>query len=122
MGRRRPLIGVTTQTTGKLAVDATRLSDAINTDFDAVGDLFSGTSGLATRLDTITAATLATGSTITTRESALKTTLKGITTQRDTLDQRIETVRARLLDQFNAMDRLLSQLKNTSSFLSRQLG
>ena len=114
-------IGVTTETTGKLAVDATKLGAAIDADFDAVSNLFSGTGGLATRLETIAEATLSTGSTIATREDALKTTLKTITDQRETLDERIERVRARLLDQFNAMDRLLGQLKNTSSFLSQQL-
>lgn len=115
-------IGVTTQTNGKLAVDATRLANAIDTDFDAVGAVFAGTAGLATRLDTITGATLSSGSTISTREAALKSTLKTITTQRDTLDTRLEKVRARLLNQYNAMDSLLSQLKNTSAFLSQQLG
>jgi flagellar hook-associated protein 2 len=114
-------IGVTTATTGKLAVDATKLGDAIDADFDAVSALFSGSVGLATRLEDIAEATLGSGSTITTREDALKTTLKTITSQRETLDERIERVRARLLDQFNAMDRLLGQLKNTSSFLSQQL-
>jgi len=114
-------IGVTTATTGKLVVDATKLGDAIDADFDAVSTLFSGTGGLATRLEDIAEATLGSGSTITTREAALKSTLKTITSQRETLDDRIERVRARLLDQFNAMDRLLGQLKNTSSFLSQQL-
>ena len=114
-------IGVTTATTGKLVVDATKLGDAIDADFDAVSTLFSGTGGLATRLEDIAEATLGSGSTITTREDALKTTLKTITSQRETLEERIERVRARLLDQFNAMDRLLGQLKNTSSFLSQQL-
>ena len=115
-------IGVTTQTNGKLAVDATKLGQAIDADFDAVGALFAGTTGLATRLNGIAEATLAGSSTIATREGALKTTLKSITSQRESLDQRIERVRSRLLDQFNAMDRLLSQLKNTSNFLSQQLG
>lgn len=115
-------IGVTTEITGKLAVNATRLGDAIDADFDAVSTLFAGANGLATRLETIAEATLSTGSTITTREAALKTTLKTITSQRETLDERIGRVRSRLLDQFNAMDALLGQLKNTSAFLSQQLG
>lgn len=115
-------IGVTTATTGKLSVDATRLGKAIDTDFDAVSNLFSGTTGMASRLEDIAEATLSTGSTIATREAALKTTLKTITSQRETLDERIVRVRARLLDQFNSMDKLLGQLKNTSSFLSQQLG
>jgi flagellar hook-associated protein 2 len=114
-------IGVTTEINGKLSVNATRLDAAIDTDFDAVSRLFAGDDGLATRLEGIAEATLASGSTIATREAALKTTLKTITAQRATLDERIEQVRSRLLDQFNAMDQLLGQLKNTSSFLSQQL-
>jgi flagellar hook-associated protein 2 len=112
---------VTTEINGKLSVNATRLDAAIDTDFDAVSRLFAGDDGLATRLEGIAEATLASGSTIATREAALKTTLKTITAQRATLDERIEQVRSRLLDQFNAMDQLLGQLKNTSSFLSQQL-
>lgn len=114
-------IGVTTQTTGKLAADATKLDAAIAADFDAIGGLFSGTTGLATRLDTIVTATLSSASTIATRESNLKTTLKTITSQRASLDERLALVRERLSKQFNAMDSLLAQLKTTSNFLSAQL-
>jgi flagellar hook-associated protein 2 len=114
-------IGVTTQTNGKLAADATRLDAAIAADFDAIGGLFSGTTGLATRLDSIVTATLSSASSIAMRESNLKTTLKTITTQRASMDDRLEQVRARLSKQFNAMDSLLAQLKTTSSFLSAQL-
>lgn len=115
-------IGVTTQTSGKLEINVTRLDDALETDFDAVGRLFAGTAGLATRLNDVAESTLASNSSIATRESALKTTLKSITTQRETLDERMEQVRERLRQQFTAMDTLVNQLKNTSSFLSQQLG
>lgn len=115
-------IGVTTQPNGKLEVNATRLDDALDNDFDAVGRLFAGTTGLATRLDHVAESTLASNSSIATRENALKTTLKSITTQRTTLDERMEQVRERLRKQFTAMDTLVNQLKNTSSFLSQQLG
>ena len=64
---------------------------------------------------------LAVLATIATREGNLKTTLKSITTQRASLDERLVQVRARLSKQFNAMDGLLAQLKTTSSFLSAQL-
>ena len=115
-------IGVTTEITGKLAADSTRLDKAIAADFHAVSGLFAGTTGLAKRLETIAESSLSSGSTITTREAALKTTLRSITGQRETLNERIDRVRARLLKQFNSMDALLGQLKNTSAFLSQQLG
>ncbi len=114
-------IGVTTQIDGKLATDATKLDAAIAADFDSIGELFSGVTGLATRLDTIASATLSGASAIATREGNLKTTLKSITTQRASLDERLVQIRARLNKQFNAMDSLLAQLKTTSSFLSAQL-
>jgi flagellar hook-associated protein 2 len=114
-------IGVTTQINGKLAADATRLDAAIAADFDAIGELFTGTTGLATRLDTIVSSTLSGSNTIATREGNLKTTLKSITQQRASLDERLILVRERLSKQFNAMDSLLAQLKTTSSFLSAQL-
>ncbi|MEZ5565135.1 MAG: flagellar filament capping protein FliD [Gammaproteobacteria bacterium] len=115
-------IGVTTQTNGKLEIDDTRLNAAIDTDFEAVGSLFGGNNGLAKRLETIAGSTLSSGSTLSAREASLKTTLKAISTQRDTLDERIERVRARLQKEFNAMDQLLSKLRNTSSYLAQQLG
>ncbi|MEZ5563334.1 MAG: flagellar filament capping protein FliD [Gammaproteobacteria bacterium] len=114
-------IGVTTQINGKLAVDATKLDAAIADDFNAVGGLFAGTTGLATRLDSMVTAALSGASTIATREGNLKSTLKTITTQRASLDARLVLVRERLSKQFNAMDSLLAQLKTTSSFLSAQL-
>jgi flagellar hook-associated protein 2 len=114
-------IGVTTQTDGKMTINATKLDAALADDFDSVGGLFTGTSGLATRLDTIVSTALSGTSTIATREGNLKTTLKSITTQRQALDDRLEQVRERLSKQFNAMDSLLAQLKTTSNFLSAQL-
>lgn len=114
-------IGVTTQIDGKLTTDATRLDAAIAADFASIGELFSGTTGLATRLDTTLSAVLSSSSTIANREGNLKTTLKSITAQRATLDERLVKVRERLSRQFNAMDSLLAELKTTSNFLSAQL-
>lgn len=114
-------LGVTTETSGRLAIDATRLDAALDNDLAGLGVLFAGTAGLATRLEQVASSTLASGSTIAAREASLKTTLKGITSQRQTLDDRIGQVRSRLLDQFNAMDRLVAQLRTTSDFLSQRL-
>lgn len=41
--------------------------------------------------------------------------------QRETLDRRLESIRARYLAQFTALDVLVNQLTNTSNFLSQQL-
>lgn len=115
-------IGISTQADGRLELDETRLSDAISADFDAVGELFASDDGVAVRLFDILEGALSSTSTINLRETGLKDRLEFLGDQRVELDERMERVQARLLDQFNAMDRLISSLQNTSSFLSQQLG
>lgn len=115
------MIGITTENDGKLKIDATKLGSAIDADFDAVGRLFAGDGGLARRVDGIAEGTLAGSGTLAIREGNLKSNLKTITGQREALEARLEQVRSRLDKQFNAMDRLLGQLRNTSDYLAQQL-
>ena len=115
-------IGISTQANGKLELDESRLSDAINADFDGVGELFASEDGVAVRLFGILEEALSSSSTINLRETGLKDRLDFLGDQRIELDERMERVQSRLLDQFNTMDRLISSLQNTSSFLTRQLG
>jgi flagellar hook-associated protein 2 len=115
-------IGISTQPSGRLELDEGRLSDAIGADFDGVGELFASEDGVAVRLLEILENALSSTSTINLRETGLKDRLEFLGDQRVELDERMERVQARLLDQFNAMDQLISSLQNTSSFLTRQLG
>lgn len=115
------MIGITTENDGKLKIDPTRFGDAVDADFDAIGRLFAGDQGLAKRLDGIAEGTLASTGAIAIREDNLKSNLKSLSTQREALEARLEQVRARLSKQFNAMDRLLGQLRNTSDYLAQQL-
>jgi flagellar hook-associated protein 2 len=114
-------IGVTTQPDGKLELDETKLSDAITANFDGVGEMFASEGGVAVRIAAILESALSSTGQIENREETLQERLDRIGDQREVLDERMERVRSRLLDQFNAMDRLVSQLQNTSSFLSQQL-
>ncbi len=52
---------------------------------------------------------------------SLDAQLKDIDKRREALDARMESVHARLLSQFIAMDALLAQMNQTSSFLAQQL-
>lgn len=114
-------IGITTEQDGKLKLDPARLDAAFAADFDLVGRLFAGQEGLAGRLEGIAAGVLASSGSLAIREGNLRSNLKAIGSQREALDRRLEQVRSRLENQFNAMDRLLSQLRSTSDFLARQL-
>jgi len=115
-------IGITSQPNGRLELDDTKLAGLITDDFDAVGLLFAGEQGVATRLGSRLEEILNSTSTINLRETRLKDDLETIGDRRTRLDERMEGVRERLLRQFNAMDRLLGSLNNTSQFLSQQLG
>jgi len=115
-------IGITTTASGTLELDQTKLSAAMSSNFDAVGQLFAKKDvGIAVRMDGILATILDSGGQIDTREGTLKNRLDRIKNQRDQLDSRIERVRARLMRQFNAMDALVGKLNTTSSFLTQQL-
>ncbi len=56
------------------------------------------------------------------REKTLKDQLSDIGTRRSALDARMDQVRGRYQKQFLALDTLMSQLTQTSSFLAAQLG
>src|SRR6056297_895790 len=113
-------IGVSLQIDGKLAVDDTRLDEALGTNFQDVGRLFAGEQGFATRLFDRVDRVLADDGAIETRTEGLNNRIEGIEEQRESLNRRLEALE-RLLRQFNALDSLVSQLNNTSSFLAQQL-
>lgn len=117
-------LGVTTQKDGTLKIDDTKLSSALDSNFDKVADYFAGSNGLMTRLESNVNDYLKTGGVFEQRTNALQNTLTGpggVDEQRTALDARIEKVQARLVAQYTAMDRLVSQLQKTSESLSSQL-
>jgi flagellar hook-associated protein 2 len=116
-------IGVTTAADGTLSVDKAKLSAAIDSNFDAVGNLFAGKStGLAIRLQSVLDATLSSTGRLALRVTGLQDQLKVIATQKSRLDERMTAVQARYNAQFNALDTLISSLRTTSNFLTQQLG
>jgi flagellar hook-associated protein 2 len=115
-------IGVSTANNGFLSLDATRLASTLDTDFDAVGQLFAREGdGIAVRLKAVVDDVLGSDGRIATRESTLRTLIEDIGERRTDLDRRMEAVRSRYQKQFTALDSLVGQLNQTSSFLSQQL-
>ncbi len=81
----------------------------------------SVTRGLAGRLDAILDNFLQADGTIASRESSINDGLEDIEDERFKLDDRIAALEARLIRQFSALDVLVAQFNQTSSFLSQQL-
>lgn len=114
-------LGITTQDDGTLALDTTKLNEALAKDPDGVKALFGGTDGVATRLATIMDGVLGTDGQLAAKNKSLQSTLDDISDQRDALNLRMQAVQRRYLAQFTALDTMMSQMQTTSSYLTQQL-
>ncbi|SEP28364.1 flagellar filament capping protein FliD [Pseudomonas sp. Snoq117.2] len=114
-------IGITTDKNGKLAIDDTKLTKALDTNYAAVGNLFTGDAGLMSRLNTKLDTYTQTGGVLESRLNGLNNTIKSIDKQNESLTLRTDQLRTRLLAQFNAMDSLVGQLNSTASSLASSL-
>ena len=81
----------------------------------------SVTRGLAGTLDALLDNFLQVDGFIASRESSINDGLEDIEDERFRLDDRIAALEARLIRQFSALDALVAQFNQTSSFLSQQL-
>ncbi len=79
------------------------------------------TRGVAGQLDSLLDSFLQTGGFIASREEGINESLDDIEDDRIRLDDRITALEARLIRQFSALDALVAQFNQTSSFLSQQL-
>jgi flagellar hook-associated protein 2 len=114
-------IGITTDKNGKLAIDDTKLTKALDTNYAAVGNLFTGETGLMSRLNNKLDTYTQTGGVLESRLNGLNNTIKSIDKQNENLTLRTDQLRTRLLAQFNAMDSLVGQLNSTASSLASSL-
>lgn len=114
-------LGVTRQADGTMALDDGRLASALGSNPATVQDLFTGAGGYATRLNaTLTIFTSSSG-VLATRQQSLNDSLGKLDTQQTQLNARMAVYQAQLLKQYTALDTMMSQLNNTSSYLTSAL-
>lgn len=111
-------LGLSTQLDGTLKFDTARFEATVSQDptrvestLRAFGESLGGTISRYVGSDGV----------LKSRKDSLDSRVKQATTQREQLDRRMEAVEARLLRQFTALDSLIAQLNNTSSYLGQQL-
>ncbi len=114
-------IGITTSASGTLVVNDAKLTAALTTNFDAVGQLLGSAEGVAARLYSRVDEAVKSQSAIAGRTESLQSRKRALETDRQALDRRMVALEARYRAQFTAMDQLLSQLQTTGSFLTQQL-
>jgi flagellar hook-associated protein 2 len=109
--------GITTdQDTGALSIDSKQWDKAVLSNPADINSIFSGKTGLLARL---TAATDAyarpTTGILATRTTSLADSLKDLTKQQTSLDERLTTLQDALTRKYTAMDTLVAQLRQQSN-------
>ena len=114
-------LGITTNKNGTLSVDSAKVKAALQTNFDAVAQVFGSENGVAARLDKVISPRLAGGGDIAMRNQALDKQSKSLTKDLTTLETRMTALSERYTKQFTVLDGLLSSMQTTSSYLAQQL-
>ena len=112
-------LGITLKNDGTLTLDSATLQNAVSqnpTDFKSVLSTVGAeiNTFLVKQLDPYTG-------TLLTATNSLNAQQKGITKQQSALQQQLDAIQVRYTTQFSALDTLMSQMQNTSSFLTQQL-
>jgi flagellar hook-associated protein 2 len=111
-------IGVSFQRDGSLAVDSSRLSAALDQDFDGVAAaLGSAGDRIQSLIDRFTRS----GGILSASTDSVQGRIDDVARQRQVLDDQMSQLEQRLRSQFSALDVLLGQLNQTSQFLTQQL-
>jgi flagellar hook-associated protein 2 len=109
--------GVTTSSsTGLLTLDDKKWDAAVKTNAADISSMFSGPDGMLARMKSATDdyAKSTTGI-LATRSTSLSDTLKDLTKQQSTLDERMTLLTNSLSAKYNAMDTLVAQLRQQST-------
>jgi flagellar hook-associated protein 2 len=112
-------IGITTNSDGTLSVNPATLSAALTSNFTAVSQLFSGTGGIASTLNTQITINLTAGGPIGSRSNTLVQQENALTQRSTQLGQQMTQLTASLTEQYSALNTLLSSLQSTSSYLTQ---
>ncbi|MGH8231026.1 MAG: flagellar filament capping protein FliD [Steroidobacteraceae bacterium] len=112
-------IGITTNPDGTLSVNNGTLSNALSTNFGAVSQLFSGSGGVASTLNSDLTSALGSAGAIAATSSTLVSQENALTQQENQLNAQMTALSASLTQQYSALNALLSSLQTTSSYLTQ---
>ena len=115
-------VGISFERDGTLSFDSTELNNALETDRNAVVDLFTNDSqGLAFRMDSMVEGMLSSTGLIHAREDGINARVDSTNDQIDRMEYRLTKIEERYRAQYTALDTLLGTLQSTSDWLTSQL-
>lgn len=114
-------VGIAFQKDGSLLLDSGKLNSAIAANFSDVTNLFSSSTGYATRLEAWAKSSLAPDGLIDTRTQSLNKYVKDQHAAVDKLENRMSALQKRYTIEYTNLNRLLSNMNSTSTYLTQQL-
>lgn len=118
-------IGVTTEKDGTLSLDVTKLSDAMDQDFNSIGELFAkkdgDDKGLAVRLDAVVNQAVKFNGSIYSREDSLRDTLSRVAEDKAGVAKYLAEFELRLTSQFSQLDSFIASIKQNEGLIQGQL-
>lgn len=111
-------IGMKMDNKGKLSLDKTKFSEAIDKNFDQVVALFGGDDGLASTLNKGLKEYTKSGGMLSQREDVLNSDLRALTQKASTATSQLAKYEASLRAQYGSLDALLVKMNNSASALT----
>ena len=111
-------LGISYQKGGTLVLDSTKLSAAMSANTTDVAAL---TAALGQAIDTAATGLIGPSGPISTSTGGINQSIKAIGTRRTEIQRHLETLQARYMKQFSALDTLISSMNSTSTYLTQQL-
>jgi flagellar hook-associated protein 2 len=114
-------VGISFQKDGSLLLDSSQLDNALSANYSDVTNLFSSSTGFATRLDAWASSVLQPGGVIDTRTQSLNLSVKNDNDEIDKLNNRMAALQKLYTAQYTNLNLLLSSMNTTSTYLTQQL-
>ena len=108
-------LGIKSDKEGLLSLDSTTLKSALEDNPELVSSALTGTSGMLTKMNSMTETYTKLTGTIKTRKTSLEKQQTQISDQQEAFDTRMEKVYQRYLKQFTQLSSYMSQMDQTSS-------
>jgi flagellar hook-associated protein 2 len=114
-------VGISFQKDGSLLLDSSKLDSAISANFSDVSNLFSSSTGYATRLEAWAKSSLEPGGLIDTRTQSLNQYVKDRNDEIDRLENRMAALQRKYTAEYTNLNLMLSRMNSTSAYLTQQL-
>ena len=112
-------IGITSNSDGTISLNQATLSNALSTNFSAVSQLFSGSGGVASSLNTQLTNALSAKGVIASNSTSLTNQSNALTQKSNDLQTQMTALSASLTQQYSALNTLLSSLQTTRGYLTQ---